>query len=163
MLLIYIDRLSLFSHLYRTLLDCLSMCPGSWVGTTTLCIELRWCCTIAVSAWCSAHQLVGCECTGNRSCAPLGCQNGADMSIYGHMQPYIHAFTYTYELKYIYIFIIFRIHKNVYWYLNSSIYRDTCIHRCILACIWSCPALFKLEKLIEILTKSSFLVSTITM
>ena len=49
-LLMHIDRLGLFRHLYRALLNCLSVCPGSWTGTTSLCIEIRWRCTIAVSA-----------------------------------------------------------------------------------------------------------------
>ena len=93
MLLMHINRLGLFSHLYRTLLNCLSACLGSWIGTTTLFREVGWCCTIAVSAGCSAHQLPGSEFTGNRSCAPLRCQNGAYMGIHGYMQSYIQAFT----------------------------------------------------------------------
>ena len=62
-LLMCINRLGLFSHLYRTLLNCLSVCPGSWVGATALCREVGWRCTIAMSAGCSVHQLLGCECT----------------------------------------------------------------------------------------------------
>ena len=98
MLSMYINRLGLFSYLYRTLLSCLSICLGSWVSSTTLCMGVGQYCTIAVTAWCSAHQLPGCECIGNRSCAPLGHQNGQYMGIYGHMQPYIHAFTCIYKL-----------------------------------------------------------------
>ena len=48
MLSMHINRLGLFSHLYRTLLNCLSMCPGSWVATTTVCVEVEWNCAIAV-------------------------------------------------------------------------------------------------------------------
>ena len=112
-LLIHINRLGLFRYLYRTLLNYLSVCPGSWVGTTTLCIEVEWYCTIAVSAWCSVHQLLGCECTGNRFCIPLGCQNDACMGIYGHIQLYIHAFTCIYELK---IYICIMLHLYVYFF-----------------------------------------------
>ena len=120
----HIDRLGLFSHLYGTLLDCLSMCPGSWVGTTTLCIELEVVhCTIAVSAWCSAHQLVGCECTGNRSCAYLlgakMVQIWAYMAICSHIYMYLHAYT---SFKYMYT--SYYIFMYVYLYLNASIYAD---------------------------------------
>ena len=50
MLLININRLGLFSNLYRTLLNCLSVYPGSWVGAGTLCIEVEWYCIVVVSA-----------------------------------------------------------------------------------------------------------------
>ena len=99
-LLMHIDRLGLFSHLHRVLLNCLSACSGSWVGTTTLYIEVGWYCTIAVSAWCSVHQLPWCECTGNRSHAPFGCQNGAYMGIYApfiYIQPYAAIYTCIYK------------------------------------------------------------------
>ena len=36
----HINRLGLFSHLYGTLLNCLSICLGSWAGTTALCKEV---------------------------------------------------------------------------------------------------------------------------
>ena len=98
MLLIHIDRLGLFSHLYGTLLNCLSMCLGSWVAATVLCRKVGWCCTIAVSARCSMNQLNGCECAVKRSHAPLRHQNSAYIGIYGHIQPYIHAFTCIYKL-----------------------------------------------------------------
>ena len=39
-LLMYIDRLGLFSHLYRALLTCLSVYPGSWVGAPVLFREV---------------------------------------------------------------------------------------------------------------------------
>ena len=80
------------------------MCPGSLVGATVLCREVGWHCTVAVSAGCSPHQLPGCKSIGNRSCAPLGHQNSVCIGIYGHMQPYIQAFTCIYKFQtYIYI------------------------------------------------------------
>ena len=94
-----INRLSMFSHLYRTLFNCLSTCPGSLVGTTALCMVVGWCCAIAVSAWCSTHQLTGCKCTRNRFYAPLGHQNNIYMGIYGYMQPYLYIFTCMYRLQ----------------------------------------------------------------
>ena len=99
MLLIHINRLYLFSHLYRTLLICLSTCLGSWVGTTALYREVGWRCTVSVSDGCSAHQLPGCKCIGNRSHTPLGCQNSTYMGIYGHVQSYIQVFTCMYKLQ----------------------------------------------------------------
>ena len=85
MLLIFFDRLGLFSYLYRYSLNCITICQGSWVGATALCIKVGWCCTIAVSAWCSAHQLSWCECTVKRFCAPHMHLNAAYMTIHGHM------------------------------------------------------------------------------
>ena len=73
MLSIHINRLGLFSHLYENLLNCISMCMGSWVGATAFCMEIKWCSTIAVSAWCSAYQLPGCECAVKPLYIPLGC------------------------------------------------------------------------------------------
>ena len=55
MLLMHINRLGLFSHLYKTLLNCLFMCSGFWVGATVFCREVGWHCTIAVSDECSVH------------------------------------------------------------------------------------------------------------
>ena len=81
----YIYRLGLFSHLYGSLFICITICLGSWDGSTALFMEVRWCCTIAVSAWCSMHQLSGCECTVNRSCTPLRRLNAAYIYIYGHI------------------------------------------------------------------------------
>ena len=34
MLLMHIDRLGLFSHLYGTLFICITVCPGSCIGAT---------------------------------------------------------------------------------------------------------------------------------
>ena len=80
-----------------------------------------WCCTIAMSAWCSAHQLPGCGRTWNRFCTPLGCQNGAYMGIHGQMQLYIHTFKCIYEFhSYIYIYHIARV-CIFFLYLNASI------------------------------------------
>ena len=104
----HIDRLGLVSHFYKTLLNCLSMCQGSYIGTIMPCREVRQRCTAAVSAGCCAHQFPGCEYTRNRSCAPLKSQNGPYMGMYGHIQPYIQAFTYIYKLK-IYICIMFHL------------------------------------------------------
>ena len=71
MLSMHIDRLSLFSYLYGTLLICITLCLGGWAGATAFCIEVGWYSTVAVSAWYSVHQLPGCECIGKRSCTPL--------------------------------------------------------------------------------------------
>ena len=49
-LLIYIKRLSLFNYLYKWLFNYVTVSQGGWAGTTALCIDFRWCCTIAVSA-----------------------------------------------------------------------------------------------------------------
>ena len=126
MLLMHINILGLFSNLYRTLLNCLSACLGSWAGATTLCIEVEWRYTVAVSAWCSTHQLPGCEGTGNISPVPVGYQNGASMGIYSHIQPYIHAFTCMFDLK-IYVCIIS--HLYVYLLVLECFYicRNICI------------------------------------
>ena len=91
-LLINIDRLDLFSYLYRYLFNCITMCQGSWAGATAFYIESGWFYTIAVLAWCSTHQLPGCECTVNVSCTPLRHLNAAYIGIYSYMHPYIHAF-----------------------------------------------------------------------
>ena len=71
MLSMLIDRLDLFSHLYGTLFICITECLGSCISATALCMEVGWCCTAAMSAWCSAHQLAGYECTVKRSHTPL--------------------------------------------------------------------------------------------
>ena len=39
-LLMHIDRLDLFSHLYRTLFICIAMCPGSCIDATAFCWEV---------------------------------------------------------------------------------------------------------------------------
>ena len=102
----HIYRLGLFSHLYRNSPYCLSVYPGCYVGTAAPFREVGWHCTAAVSAGCSVHQLLGCECTGNRSYAPLGRQNSAYIGIYGHIQLYIKVFTCIYKFqKYIRIML----------------------------------------------------------
>ena len=97
MLSMHINRLGLFSHLYGTLFICITICQDSWVGATALCMEVGWRCTIALSAWCITHQLSACEYTVMRSFTPLRCQNYVYISIYGHMQPYIHTFKCIYK------------------------------------------------------------------
>ena len=42
MLLMHIDKLGLYSHLYGSLLNCLSICLGSWAGAKALCMEVGW-------------------------------------------------------------------------------------------------------------------------
>ena len=116
------------------------MCSRSYVSTTALCREVVWHCTVAVSAWCSMHQLPGCECTMNRSRTPLRHQNGAYMGIYGHMQPYIQVFAYIYKLKTC-IYASYCTFICVYLCFIAYIYADVCVYRCILACIWSHPLL----------------------
>ena len=118
MLLMHIDRLGLFSHLHRILLNCLSTCLGSWVGAIVLYREAGCRCTISVSAGCSLHQLPGCKCAGFY--APFEHKNGAYMGIYDHMQLYIHAFTCIYKLK-TYMYALFCNYWNIYLHLNASV------------------------------------------
>ena len=40
MLLMHIDKLGLFIHLYGCLFNCITMWQGSWAGTAALCIEV---------------------------------------------------------------------------------------------------------------------------
>ena len=61
-LLIHINRLGLFSHLYGYLFNCVTICQGSWVGTIALHVEVGWHYTVAVLAWCNVHWLPECEC-----------------------------------------------------------------------------------------------------
>ena len=93
----HMNRLGLLSHLYGCLFSCITIYQGSWADTTAIHIEIGWCCTVAVSACCSAHQLPGYECAVKRSCAPLGHLKAIYMSIYSYMQPYIHAFEFMYK------------------------------------------------------------------
>ena len=88
------------------LFNCITMWQGSWTSALALYMEVGWHCTIAASAWCSAHQLLRCECAVKRSCAPLGHLNAACMSIYGHIQQFIHAFEYIYKFQYINISLL---------------------------------------------------------
>ena len=85
MLSIYSDRLGLFSHFYRCLFSYITAWKGSWAGTTAFYIEFAWHCTIAILAWCSVHQLPGCECAVKVSVTPLGHLNAAYIEIYSHI------------------------------------------------------------------------------
>ena len=124
--LVYMDRLCLFSHLYRSLFHSSTIWQGSWAGATAFCIDVGWHCTIAISAWCSTHQLPGCECAVKVSQEPLGCLNAACMGIYNHMEPYIHAFKCMYNLK-IYTYILL--------HLLACLFTLLCIYTCICAYI----------------------------
>ena len=84
---LHIDRLGLFSHFYGYLFNYITACQGSFAGAAALCIEVRWCCTIVVSDWYSAHQLPGCKCTLKVSHAPLGNLKAVYIGIYSHIQP----------------------------------------------------------------------------
>ena len=118
----HIDRLGLFSHLYRTSFNYLSVCPGRWVGTTTLCMEVGWHCTVAVSAWCSAHQFPGCEYAVKPLSAPLRRIYAAYMGIYGYMQVlYMHSTAYTY-CKYIYALKCTYMHAHLCMYVAMLLY-----------------------------------------
>ena len=88
----HIYRLSFFNHLYKTILNCFSMCLGSWFGATTLCMEVKWCCTIAVSAWCSMNQLPGINALGIGLMHLLGAkivQICVYMAIFNHIYMHI--------------------------------------------------------------------------
>ena len=80
-----IDRLSLFSQLYRCLFNCITLWQGSWAGTTALYMEVWLCCTIAIIVGCSTPQLPGFECAVKVSYAPLGCLHAIYMGIYGYI------------------------------------------------------------------------------
>ena len=118
----HINRLGLFNHLYRSLFICITICLGSWAYVTVLCIEVAWCSTVDVLAWYSAHQLPGCKCTVKRSHAPFKRLNAAYMCMYGHMQPYVHAFEFIYEFQ---IYICIKKHLIVYLFVLKCFY----IHR----------------------------------
>ena len=67
------------------------MWQDMWAGTEALPMEVEYCYTLAVPAWCSVHQLPGCKCTVKPLHALFGFIWAVYMSIYGHMQLYIHA------------------------------------------------------------------------
>ena len=96
-LLMHINGLGLVSKFYGSLFIFITVCLGSWASATVLCIAVGWCCTIAVPAWCSVHQLPGCEFAVKGSCAPLRKLNAACiyvyMAIYSHI--YMHLNVYT--------------------------------------------------------------------
>ena len=70
------------------------MWKGILAGTTALCMKLGWYCTIAVSAWCSAHQIPRCECAVKVSCKPL-----MSVSVLKHFEQYYY-FRYQFFLCY---------------------------------------------------------------
>ena len=61
----YFSCILVFIHL-------ITMWQGSWAGVEALCVEVECCHTIALSAWCSTHQLPGCKCTGKSFAHHLG-------------------------------------------------------------------------------------------
>ena len=61
------------------------MWQGSWAGSAVFHIEVECCYTVALSAWCSAHQLLGSECTGKSLPTPFGCIYAIYMGIYDHI------------------------------------------------------------------------------
>ena len=76
---------------------------GSWAGSAALYMQVEYCSTVTVLAWCSVHQFPGRECTVKPSCIRLGCIYAVYIGIYGHMQQYI------YEIGlYIYYISIYR-------------------------------------------------------
>ena len=64
---------------------------SSRADAAALCVEVECCYTVAVSAWCSAHQITGCKCTVKLLSPLFGYIYTVYMSICGHMQLYIHA------------------------------------------------------------------------
>ena len=121
---------SIVTHLYSYGRSLRFSSPRCAVHTPTICREAEWRCTVAMSAGCSVHQLIGCECNRNRSYAPFRRQNSAYMGIYGHIQPYIQLFTCIYKLQ-TYICSILHILACLL-YLNASIYADIWLINCIL-------------------------------
>ena len=89
---------------------------------------------VAVSAWCSAHQLPGCECTGKRFCATFGCLIAMYISIYGHMQLYIHTFECKYNLQ-IYIYIYIYIYICIIMRLFACLFVLICFYIGVYRCI----------------------------
>ena len=73
------------------------------------------------------------------------------MAICSHIHMHLHAYT---SLKQIYT--LYCTCKNIYLYLNTSIYIDLCLYRCILACIWSYPTSTKLKKVVKHCTQAFF-------
>ena len=120
----HINQLGLFSNWYRTLLSCLSMFSGSWVGVIALCREVGWHYTEGISAWYSMHQLPGCECTVNRSCTPLRHQNSAYLSIFGYMQEYIQMCECIYNLQ------IYIIYVCIILYIYLYLLKPVCFYVC---------------------------------
>ena len=133
----HINTLGLFSHLYRTLLNCSSICLGSWVGATTLCMEAGWRCTVDLSAWCSTNQLPGVNEMGIDLAHLLGAKMvhvWVYMAIYSHI--YMHLPPY---MSFKHMYTSYCIYWHVNLYLNASISADICLDRCILACILARP------------------------
>ena len=62
-----------------------TMWQSSLAVIAALRMEVECHYTIAWSAWCSTHQLPGCNCVGKSSRAPFGCVYTVYMAIYGYM------------------------------------------------------------------------------
>ena len=105
---------------------------GSWAGATALYVEVKWHCTIAVSALYSVHQLPGCECAVKMFCKPLKHLYIKYMGIYSYMQPYIHVFNCIYKFK-IYIHIL--LHLFLFFF---------CAYRLLYMCMYAFIGLLQL-------------------
>ena len=93
---------------------------------------------VAVSAWCSTHQLPGCECAVKVLHALLRYLYIEYMGIYGYIKAYIHVLNSIHKFH---IYIIYIIYAPLYTYLHANLYFTFVyiyiiyIYRCILACI----------------------------
>ena len=133
MLLIYIDRLGFFSHLYRCLSNYITIWQHSWASVIAFYVEVRLHCTIAVSAWCSTYQFIGCKCAIKVSCAPLGHLNAEYMGIHGYMKPYMNAF----NIIYIHMQV-----ENISMNLIATIEMFICIFILLNTCIFAYIGMF---------------------
>ena len=79
-----IDRFVYLSHVVVFILS-VTAWQSSLAIVAALHVEVECHYTIAWSAWCSAHQLPGCNCFGKFSRAPFGCVFTVYMAIYGYM------------------------------------------------------------------------------
>ena len=133
----YIDKLGLFSHLYRCLFNYITMCQGIWAGASALRVEVGWHCTIAVSAWCSVRQLLGCECTVKKSCTPLRHLNIC--CIYEYIWPYAAIYTYIYVFIYkLQIYMCIIIHLSACLLVLLCSYIRMCLCLCFCVCVCAC-------------------------
>ena len=69
------------------------MWQDTWVGAAALHLKVEWLYTIAVLAWCSIHQLSGCNCIVKLHCKAIVHTLGTYKQ---HMWVYMAIYNYTY-------------------------------------------------------------------
>ena len=91
------------------------------------CVRVAgWCCSPLNRSWVALHQVSGCEYAVKRSRAPLGLLFAIYIGIYGHMQPYRHAYQCIYKLK-ICLYIIIHLFSYLVMFLYFYIHVYLCI------------------------------------